>query len=77
MTKLAACVPDSTTNTACVLRGMEDTKDDMSTLSLGTQIILSILPPSLVNWAANPPTPCQPYEMPSPTVVMWRQCMVL
>ena len=44
---------------------------------LGTQIILSILPPSLVNCAANPPTPCQPNEMPSPTVVTCRQCMVL
>ena len=43
---------------------------------LGTQIVLSIVPPSLVNCAANPATPCQPNEMPSPTVVTCRQCMV-
>ena len=48
----------------------------MSTASLGTQIILSILPPSCLNWAAKPPTPCQPNEMPSPTVVTCRQPMV-
>ena len=76
LTKLAAWEPDSTTHTAWVLDGMDDTYDDMSTASLGTQIILSILPPSCLNWVAKPPTPCQPNEMPSPTVVTCRQCMV-
>ena len=43
----------------------------------GTQILWGLLRRNVANGADTPPMPCQPNEMPSPTVVTCRQCIVL